>query len=51
MGLLAIWLYNGIGLTELATVGILAAVLVALFVPAYRVTVAAAKRLYERLEP
>ena len=51
MGLLAIWLYNGIGLTELATVGILAAVLVGLFVPAYRVTVAAAKRLYERLEP
>jgi ABC-2 type transport system permease protein len=51
LGALSVWLYNGLGLTEAATMGVLGIVLLALLLPVYRVTVAAATRLYQRLEP
>lgn len=51
LGLVATWLYNGLGLTEAATMGVVGILLAILLVPAYRVTVAAATRLYQRLEP
>ncbi len=51
LGALAVWLYRGAHLGELAVMGTLALVLVAVAVPVYLVTVSAAKRLYERLEP
>ncbi len=47
---LARWLYSGLGLSEPAVMLALAGVLALLAVPAYRLTVSAGKRLYERLE-
>lgn len=45
------WLYRGLGLGEVTAVVIVAAVLVAVGVPVYRLTLSSARRLYERLEP
>lgn len=47
---LVMWLHKGLGLGEVTVTGIIALVLVGLLIAAHVVTLASAKRLYERLE-
>jgi ABC-2 type transport system permease protein len=50
MGFLISWLFGRLGLGGLPTLAIVTAVLALLVLPAYRITVSAAGRLYERMD-